>query len=112
MEIGITAINLRLHRTNTSSRDVLTEYHDSFMIDIYARTRKSFTSGEDVLSRYLNELPGGEIGQSRCLQGAKWSGLEKATNLKTSEEKDAIDLEVPRSPLTSHEMHFIFSFVN
>lgn len=29
--------------------------------------------------------------------------VRKATNSKTSEEKDAIDLEVPRSLLTSHE---------
>ena len=62
----------------------MTGYHDGFMVDIHARTRVSSASLENSLSRHLNDVLRGEIGQCGCLKGIKIGRKKKnkSNNLK------------------------------
>lgn len=67
----------------------MAEDHDSFMVDIWASARVNSASLEHGVSRYLNDVLWGEIGQNECLKRSKLGG-EKKNNTQQPKDRNKI----------------------
>lgn len=57
------------------------------MVDMHARARVSSASLENILSRYLNDILRGEMGQSACLRVARWGKKKESNDLKDRKKR-------------------------